>query len=145
MSEHSEYLELQSVVKNGAIITEVEEKKNSIFFRIDGYLFRTYGHNAYHEKHPLFDHFISDLWAEQANTPEGIQEAQERDENTNREFELFMKHRSTLIKLVVLRAVELLVEEGEEAFFKYLDYHFDIMENGNHCQRLLNLIEKKEI
>lgn len=136
-----EYLELQSVIKNGSQITDVEMKKNRLHFRVDGHLFSSIGNFVYHERHPIFNHPVLDIQAKLHNTPEGIAEEEKRSEEIDKEIELFQKHKASLYKLILLRGLELMTKNGDEVGIKYIDYHFDIMENGNNCKKIIKILE----
>lgn len=145
-----EYLELQSILLNDSEpndtidITDIEEKNNRIYFKVNGFLFCTYGNWIYHEKHPLFSHVVSDIIAKRHNTAEGIAEEQKMHEESDKKFDLFMKHRTSLFKILFIMSIEILGKKGDEAFINFLDRHFDIMENNNSCQYLLQKLEKTD-
>ena len=140
-----DYLELQSVIKNDAIISEVEERDNRVYFKINNHQFNTFASNVYHEKAPLFKHPISDIWSRKANTAEGIKESEEEGEKINKEIDLFFKHRTSLYLLIFMRAVEIFANTGDRnKFVEYIDKYFDIMENGDNCKHIINLLEQKE-
>ncbi len=139
----SDYLELQSVLQEKSVITDVESKNNRIYFKVDGRLFSTFSNNVYHEKHPLFKHPVSDIWAARHNTAEGIEEDEKNAEKFNEDIDLWIKHKNSLYKLIFIKAIEILATKGEEAFIKYVEYHFFITEEGNNCRKLLKLLEEK--
>ena len=138
-----EYFQLQNVLRDGAVISEVKEEKNRIYFKIDGKQFQTYSSYVYGEGAPLYNHPVSDIWARKHNTAEGIAEEEERMEKLDKEIELYQKHEASLYKLIFLRALEIGIDEGNEKMLKYIHYHFDIMENDDHCQKLLNRLENE--
>lgn len=140
----AEYLELQSVIKNSAAITDVENKNNRIYFKIDGHQFSTFGNNAYHENHPLYAHIISDIWAAKHNTAEGIEEEENNAEQFNNDLNLWYKHKTALYKLIFIKAVEILAKKGEEKFIEFVDHHFFITEEGENCSRLLKMLEASD-
>lgn len=140
-----EYLELQSVLTNGSVITDVEVRDNRTYFRIDGRLFATFDNKVMHEDAPLFSHSFTDYLAKQANTPEGIEETEKTSEKINKEIDLWFKHKLSLYKILFLRGLEMLTKKGDKEFEKYLEYHLDISPNGSHCNQLLHLLENTNL
>jgi hypothetical protein len=136
-----EWLELQSVIRDGSMVTDVKSERNRIYFKVDGHQFQTYNTTVTHEGHPLFNHPVSDYQARQHNTPEGIVEDEKRSEEIDNDIELFNKHKASLYKIIMLRGLELMTKKSDEAGIRYIDYHFDVMENGRNCQKLLKKLE----
>lgn len=139
----NEYIQLQQAVKNNAIITDVEEMNNRVYFKVNGHQFQTFGNWCYPEGSPIYDHPVSDIWARKENTAEGIEEDEKQSEEIEKQWELFQKHEAMLFRIIFLRALEISIKEGDEKMLKYIHYHFDIMENDDHCQKLLNRLENE--
>lgn len=139
----NEYIQLQQAVKNNAIITDVEEMNNRVYFKVNGHQFQTFGNWCYSEGSPIYDHPVSDIWARKENTAEGIEEDEKQSEEIEKQWELFQKHEAMLFRIIFLRALEISIKEGDEKMLKYIHYHFDIMENDDHCQKLLNRLENE--
>jgi hypothetical protein len=144
MEQRKEYLELQSVLKQGSQITNVEYRNNRLYFAVDGHEFYTYADCVIHKNNPLFNHPVGDFLARKHNTTEGIEEVERRNMEIDKQFELFAKHKTSLYKIVFLRALEIMVEKGDEAFVEYIDHHFEIMEEGDNCQPLIQILQNKE-
>ncbi len=137
-----EYLQLQSVIHEGSKITDIEEKKNRVYFKIDNYQFSTFGSYIWHEKHVLFDHPITDIWAEKENTAEGIEKHEKEHKEISDSIDLWLNNKVALFKIIFIKAVEILITKGEEDFIEYIEHHFQIMEERNNCHKLLNMLNK---
>lgn len=138
-----EFIEFQSVINENSKITDVEVRDNKTYFRIDGYLFQTVGYKILHENHPLFDHVVTNIYAKENNTAEGIKEREDFSEKINKEIDLFYKHKVAFYKLIFLKALEYSNKSGDEMFVKFVDDHIDITpeEKG---QKLLEILDKHE-
>jgi len=141
--ETKEYLELQNVMHDGAIISNVEVRNNRTYFEIDGKIFHTYANHVDHKDSPLFDHPFADFMAKRHNTAEGIEKERQSSEELDKEMDLWDKHKNSLYKQIFIRALDLFTKKGENAFIEYIDYHFDVMENGDNCKELIKLLEEK--
>jgi hypothetical protein len=140
-----EYLELQSVVKDGSVITDVKFENNRLYFKIDGHLFSTFGNFVHHERNPIFDHAVLDIQCRSHNTAEGIMEAERNSKEIDESLDLWHEHKPSLYKLVFLKGLELYAEDGDEnKLVEYVDYHFDIMENGDNCRKLINKLKESD-
>lgn len=138
-----EYLELQSVIKEGSTITDVKYEDNRLLFKVDGHLFSTYDYHVHHKNHPLFNHPVTSFFARRHNTPEGIAEEEESQKKLDKEIDLFYKHKTSLYKIVFLRAFEILKETNDDSkFVKFIEHHFDVLENDDNCQKLIKELEK---
>ena len=73
MSNKVPEIELQSVISNGAIISDVDYKNNRVYFRVNEHLFSTFGDKVYPEGSILFNHPFTNFLARRQNTPEGIE------------------------------------------------------------------------
>lgn len=143
--DKGDWLELQAVIKNGSVITDVEEKNNRIYFKVDGRLFATYRHYVHNEFHPMFDHPLTNMLARETNDPEAIEAAKKRHEQNDKDFDKWLKYRETILRYVFIMALSILTTQGDNEFFKYIDHHLDIMENDNHCHYLIKMLEEKGI
>ncbi len=135
----AEYIDLKSILKQGATITDVEVRDGKTYFSVDGYKFCTVGSNVYHENNPVYSSSFLDYIAKR----EIDDTKEERIEKIEEQQELFEEYKASIYKIIFLRAFEILRDKGEEAFVEYIDHHFFIMEEDDNCQYLIKLLKEK--
>lgn len=144
-----EYLKFESIIQEGTCrVEDVIKKDNMVYFTIDGRKFQTYGTHIIHENNPMFDSPPVKIFARNENEPESIVQQKEFNDKMNDEMDKWFKHKKSLYKIVLLRAMEMLTDEGNEEdnenrFIEYIDHHFFITEEGNNCQKLISMLDQQ--
>jgi len=124
-------------------IHDIKEIEGLIYFKINNHQFQTTGSWVYHKNHVMYDLAPTKIYAKSQGTEEGLIKSKLENEEFDKRFDLFMKHRVSLYKLIFIRALKDFSKDDKK-FLDYIDYHFDITENSNGCQKLIKMLELAE-
>lgn len=139
----SNEISFETILRSGAElkISDIYEKDDITYFKINGYQFQTYDNKIQHEGSPMYDHPLTKIWAHDHNDPEGIERHDQMMDNVNKELELWYKHRLTVLKVCLCISTQILVAKGDKAFLDYLDKHFMITAE-DEARKMIMQLEK---
>lgn len=125
-------------------ITNIYEKDNLTHFTIMGHEFQTFGDKILHRDNIAFDSPVIKIRAAEENTPEGIADAAQRNEECSKELDMWDEHRDLIMQTVFINAVGLLAEGSRKDFIEYVDSWFCVLPEEQSKNMLRKLIEKKK-
>lgn len=134
---------IETLLKPGEqhVVSHVFVRNHITFFKLHNESFCTAAGHIYHQSSGMFDSPPLKIWAEEAHTNHGQERhAQEIDE-INKQLDLWMKHKRQVYRMVLVKACEMLIHDGEEEMMKLIDYAFDITP-GNGAAELIKQLEK---
>lgn len=139
----ADYVKLESILRAGGElrISDVKLFDNHVVFSLNGHVFQTYADKTIPKGHALFGHPLTDIWAAEENTPEGIEAQKNRSDEVNAELEQWARYKKHFLKFFFVSALHFLKESGDDSFMEYVENRVYITPEGEG-KALFNAIMK---
>jgi hypothetical protein len=123
------------------VISHVFVRNHITFFKLRNESFCTAAGHVYHQSSTMFDSPPLKIWAHEAHTNDGQERHANEIQEINKQLDLWMKHKRQVYRMLLVKACEMMVQNGEEEMEKFIEFSFDITPSVGALQIIKQLEE----
>jgi len=125
-------------------ISNIEERDNILYFKINGHQYQTYGNHINHEGSFMYDSPPTKIFAEQENTPEGVERSIKINEQVNTELDQWIKYGDEITLRTTMRCIaNFLMHSDTKKFIRELTAELDIFP-GDGAKEFMKKLAKND-